>query len=162
MLRVWTCRWWLCVLRSFWPPGLIKTFPPLKDLCPWASIQRLNGNIPLHLPGSCWFLFCCSSYHRFQSSGLTQSVACRFCLVLCLVWVSTAGGMVLCVCCVLSPALCDLVDCSPPGSSVHGLSQQEYWSGLLFPPPGDLPDPGIEPSSPAAPAWQADSLLLNQ
>ena len=30
-----------------------------------------------------------------------------------------------------------------------GFSRQEYWSGLLFPPPEDLPDPGIEPSSPA-------------
>ena len=29
------------------------------------------------------------------------------------------------------------------------LSQQEYWSGLPFPPPGDLPDPGIKPASPA-------------
>ena len=28
-------------------------------------------------------------------------------------------------------------------------SKQEYWSGLSFPPPGDLPDPGIEPGSPA-------------
>ena len=30
-------------------------------------------------------------------------------------------------------------------------SRQEYWSGLLFPTPGDLPDPGIEPTSPASP-----------
>ena len=30
-----------------------------------------------------------------------------------------------------------------------GFSRQEYWSGLPFPPPGDLPDPGIEPGSPA-------------
>ena len=30
-----------------------------------------------------------------------------------------------------------------------GFSRQEYWSGLPFPPPGDLPDPGIEPRSPA-------------
>ena len=30
-----------------------------------------------------------------------------------------------------------------------GFSRQEYWSGLLFPAPGDLPDPGIEPRSPA-------------
>ena len=29
-----------------------------------------------------------------------------------------------------------------------GFSQQEYWSGLPFPPPGDLPDPGIKPRSP--------------
>ena len=30
-----------------------------------------------------------------------------------------------------------------------GFSRQEYWSGLTFPSPGDLPDPGIEPGSPA-------------
>ena len=39
-------------------------------------------------------------------------------------------------------------------------SRQEYWSGLPFPPPGDLPDPGTEPVAPAAPALQADSLSL--
>ena len=33
-----------------------------------------------------------------------------------------------------------------------GFSWQEYWSGLPFPPPGDLPDPGIDPVSPVAPA----------
>ena len=33
--------------------------------------------------------------------------------------------------------------------SVHGISQQESWSGLPFPPPGDLPDPGMELASPA-------------
>ena len=32
-----------------------------------------------------------------------------------------------------------------------GFSRQECWSGLPFPPPGDLPDPGIEPMSPASP-----------
>ena len=36
-----------------------------------------------------------------------------------------------------------------------GFSRQEYWSGLPFPSPGDFPDPGIEPRSPAL---QADSL----
>ena len=36
-----------------------------------------------------------------------------------------------------------------------GFSGQEYWSGLPFPSPGDLPDPGIEPRSPAL---QADAL----
>ena len=38
-----------------------------------------------------------------------------------------------------------------------GLSRQEYWSGLPFPSPGNLPNPGIEPGSPAL---QADSLLF--
>ena len=36
-----------------------------------------------------------------------------------------------------------------------GFSRQEYWSGVPFPSPGDLPDPGIEPGSPAL---QADAL----
>ena len=37
-----------------------------------------------------------------------------------------------------------------------GFSRQEHWSGLPFPSPGDLPEPGIEPGSPAL---QADALL---
>ena len=41
-----------------------------------------------------------------------------------------------------------------------GFPRQEHWSGLPFPPPGDLPDPGIEPASPTSPALQADSLPL--
>ena len=40
-----------------------------------------------------------------------------------------------------------------------GFSRQEYWSGLPFPTPGDLPDPGMEPASPA---WQVGSLPLSQ
>ena len=39
-------------------------------------------------------------------------------------------------------------------------SRQEYWSGLPFSPPGDLPDPGIEPKALVSPALQADSLLF--
>ena len=40
--------------------------------------------------------------------------------------------------------LCDPMDCSPPGSSVHKDSRQEYWDELLCSPPGDPPNPGIE------------------
>ena len=84
---------------------------------------------------------------------------------------------------------CDPIDCSPPGSCVHGIFQarvlewgaivfsalalwilwtvgyqaplsmgffrQEYWSGLPLYSPGDLPDPGIKPTSPVL---QADCL----
>ena len=42
-----------------------------------------------------------------------------------------------------------------------GFSRQEYWRGLPFLSPGDLPDPGIEPVSSKSPALQADSLPLN-
>ena len=49
------------------------------------------------------------------------------------------------------------MDYSLPGSSVHGILQENTGrSGLPFPSPGDLPNPGIEPGSPAL---QADSLL---
>ena len=38
-----------------------------------------------------------------------------------------------------------------------GFSSEEYWSGLPFPPPGDLPDSRMEPVSAVSPAMQADS-----
>ena len=37
---------------------------------------------------------------------------------------------------------------APPGSRILGFSRQEYWNGLPCPPPGDLPSPGIKPTSP--------------
>ena len=47
------------------------------------------------------------------------------------------------------PTLCDPMDCGLSGSSNMGFSKQEYWSGLPFPSPRDLPNPGIEPGFPA-------------
>ena len=61
----------------------------------------------------------------------------------------------LCVCAKwLQPCLilCDPMDCSLLGSSAMGFSRQEYQSGLPCPPPGDLPDPGIELKSFMSPA----------
>ena len=43
---------------------------------------------------------------------------------------------------------CYPMDCSPPGSSVHGVFQERILEGLLFPPPEDLPNPGMEPVAP--------------
>ena len=43
------------------------------------------------------------------------------------------------------------MDCSPQGSSVLEIFQPGYWSGLPFPLPEDLPDPGIQPASLASP-----------
>ena len=50
------------------------------------------------------------------------------------------------------PTLGDLMDCSPPGSSVHGIFQARYWRGLPCPPPGHLLDPRIAPASLKSPA----------
>ena len=51
--------------------------------------------------------------------------------------------------------LCDPVDCSLPGFSVHGILQARILEWVPFPSPGDLPDPGTEPRSPAL---KADTL----
>ena len=49
--------------------------------------------------------------------------------------------------------LCDLMDCSPPGSSVHGIFQaRNNWRELPFLSPGDRPDPGIESTFLVSPA----------
>ena len=53
------------------------------------------------------------------------------------------------------PALCDSMDCSLQAPLSMEFSRQEYWSGLPFPSPGDLPNPGIDLRSPAL---QVDSL----
>ena len=56
------------------------------------------------------------------------------------------------VCVCAQSCLCDPTDCSPPGSSVHGFSRQEHCNGQPLPILGGLPDPGVEPTSPASPA----------
>ena len=72
-------------------------------------------------------------------------------------------GVCVCVCvCVFSGSVVsnswDPMDYTPPDPSVHGMSQDEYWSGLPFPPPGDLLDSGIKSLSTS---WQAASLPLS-
>ena len=56
---------------------------------------------------------------------------------------------------------------APPWTVIHqvplcmGFHRQAYWSGLPFPSPGDLPNPGTEPASMVSPALQVDSLPLS-
>ena len=54
------------------------------------------------------------------------------------------------------PTLCTLKTVAHQDPLSMEFSRQEYWSGLPFPSPGDLPDPGIEPRFPTL---QADALL---
>ena len=63
-----------------------------------------------------------------------------------------------CMCTQSGLTLCDGIACQAPLSMEF--SRQEYWSGLPFPPPGDPPNPGIKPMSPASLAWQVGSLPL--
>ena len=60
------------------------------------------------------------------------------------VWMCVGGSVAkLCL------TLCDCMTVAFQAPLSMGFSRQEYWSGLPFPPPGDLLDPGIEPMSPA-------------
>ena len=49
----------------------------------------------------------------------------------------------------LSSTLLNPMDCSLPGSFLHGIARQEYWNGLPFPSPGDPPKPGTKRTAPA-------------
>ena len=51
-----------------------------------------------------------------------------------------------------SSTLCEPMDSSLPGSSVHGIFQARILEWIAIPPPGNLPDPGIESTCPASPA----------
>ena len=88
---------------------------------------------------SYYFMFLISNNY-FQLNSCMNFLCCA---VLCLVAQSC-------------PTLCHPRDCSPPDSSVHGNLRARIWSGLPCPPPGDLPNPGMESRSPAL---QVDSLL---
>ena len=66
------------------------------------------------------------------------------------------GHMVACEVCEVTqscPTLCDPMDCSLPGFSLHGISQARILEWVAFPSPGNLPDSGIEPGSPTL--WAA-------
>ena len=65
-----------------------------------------------------------------------------------------------CVCAQLCLTLCDSMDCSLQAPLSMEIPKQEYWSGLPFPPSGDLPDPGINPASLVSPVWQVNSLVV--
>ena len=58
--------------------------------------------------------------------------------------------------------LCDPMDCSPTGSSVHEILHAEILGGLPFPTPGDLPDPEPEPTSLVSPAGATEALEVGR
>ena len=74
------------------------------------------------------------------------SYACAYVFVFIRTCVLSAKLLQLC------PTLCDPMDCRPPGASIHGILQARHWNGLLCPPPGNLPNPGIKPVSLMSPA----------
>ena len=102
-----------------------------------------------------------SSFLSFLSSSIPIFSFPLFPASSILWWCHPPPGLVflnLCFCCLITKSCSTL---ATPWTVAHqappsmGFSRQEYWSGLPFPSPGNLPDPGIEPRSPTL---QADAL----
>ena len=89
-----------------------------------------------HFPSWCLYTKLCSIHIRLHNSYVYLKVSVCMCVLSCSV----------------------MSDSATPWTEAHqaplsmGFSRQEYRSGLPCPPPGDLPDPGVEPTSPASPA----------
>ena len=89
----------------------------------------------------------------WHSSPLCLQSAFRKCFLnhdLCNIPVFELCGLRVCSVAKSYPTFCGPLDCSPPGSSAHEISQREYWYGLPFPSPRDLQDP-ISPSHQRSP-----------
>ena len=86
--------------------------------------------------------------HRERKNGSRKwSYSCFICHSLALCWMSP-----LCACAQSCLSLWDSMDCRHQASLSMGFPRQEYWSGLPFPSPGDLPDTGIKYVSLVSPA----------
>ena len=99
-------------------------------LLPILDSAHLCPVLPLVWPA---FLVGALNLHFFGQNSCLQ----------CLYWVTCMHAKLVQLC----PTLCDPMDCSPPGSPVLGILQSRILGGLPCPPPGYLPDPGIDPSS---------------
>ena len=110
------------------PTSFVPTITILTFFHNWSHFVRCNGRI--------LNILCYHRCFKYQERQEQHDV------VILLPILST----VLCLVAQLCLALCDPMDCSLRGSSVHEDSpgKNTYWSGLPCPPPGDLPNPGIE------------------
>ena len=136
----------LASLTQLWPhrPPASSDSPGSLALWPWLLVSTLPG-VPF-LFGFAWLTSSAPSSTVPMSASQWGLPSCPFLtwLLLCSPFFRPYRlGLYVCACSVVSNSLWP-VDCSPPASSVHGISQEGYWSGLPFPPPGDLPNPGME------------------
>ena len=122
-----------------------------------------GGDICIPMANSCWYMAETTQCYKaiiFQlkiNKFIKWVVISSFLKLTIYIYMLTVTDK----CSVVSNSLHPM-DCSPWGSSVHGIfSRQEYWSGLPFPSPGDLPEPGIQPGSLASPALAGRQILYH-
>ena len=101
---------------------------------------------------------CCLQCVSASFLGRLESISQCFEFGLYLVWLMCCACLVAQSC----PTLAAPWTVALQAPLSMGFFRQENWSGLPFPSPGDLPDPGIEPTSPMSPALQVDSLPAYQ
>ena len=105
--------------------------PPML-FCPWDSPGK-NIGVGCHVLLQGIFLTQGSNPHLMSPALAGGFFTCSA------TWEAQERGNVLVA--QSCPTLCNPMDCSLPVSSAHGIFQQEYWSRLPFPTPGDLPNP---------------------
>ena len=100
------------------------------------------------------YLLFVPSCYRFNKSFYWSDLQCgaNFCCTEC-------DSIIYMLSLSLGASVRDHMDCSPPSTE---FSRQAHWSGLPFPPPGDLPDTGIEPRSPVSPVFIGRQILYHQ
>ena len=111
-----------------------------KSSWSYRKLRYFTTNISPNMKAPCWFLAEVMVFQQQGKEGLAKVLDTL---------VAVYGGLVAKLCLTLA------TQWTTVRLLYLGFSRQEYWSGLPFPSPGDLPDAGIEPGSPAL---QADSL----
>ena len=120
--------------------GVAVSVGPVREVREELFTCSLRANRWLHSPPCVWSLLPFLSYLGFSCNMMHIGFNCNI-----IGW--NKSYYLMCMCVLSHVWLCDRMDCSPPGFSVHGINispRQEYWSGLPFPSPGDHPSPGIE------------------
>ena len=112
--------------------GAAAEAEPLSPVC--TAGDRGAAVLPWQLALGSWLRI--TSHPASQGGPLGKAVICSLCVPACIVTQSC-------------PTLGTAARQAPLSL---GFSRQEYWSGLPSPPPGNLPDPGIDPKSPGSPA----------
>ena len=151
--------------------GVCECACGVHTLCSLSRVHLFVAPMNCNSPGSRLIL----SLHTIvvegrRLSGIPKFINCaKNCFAVCTVVMTMGSSLQLFFfksMCMWAKSLshvqlfCDPMDCYPPGSSVHGISQARMLNELPYPSPGDLPNPGVELMPPAA--LQVDSLLLSQ
>ena len=162
--QIWKTKWNKSLLRfvklwnriespyksRFWVAPMVKNLPVMQETPVWFWV----GKIPWRRKWQATPVFLPGEFHGQRSLlGCIHGVAKSQTQ---LKWFSSSSSSGLDTKSCPTLGTPQTVACQVPLSM--GFSRRGYWSGLPFPSPGDLPDPGIERASPA---WQADSLPLS-